>query len=164
MTDDNGSAAKAPLRFAGAFAGACVIVLALTLTAAGLIRLWDDGGGREDDVTAHPVSLLVGYDSVDLAELLDEPRYQLPELEAPPPALPAPAPREERRVSGFVMVEVTVDADGRPLDARVIDAAPSGVYEAQAVREALAASYEAGAPGRRDTIVRFSVPADEAAR
>lgn len=147
-------------RLAGAFAGACVVVLALTLIGAALIRLFDDNRRDPDAITAHPVSTLVGYDSVDLAELLNEPRYQLPELEAPPP--PLPPPRAERRISGFVMVEVVVDAEGRAEQARVIEAAPSGVYEAQAIEDALAGSYEAGRPGVQDTIVRFSVPAEDA--
>ena len=151
------------VRLAGAFGGACVVVLVLTLVGAGLIRLFDDNRRSEDDITAHPVSRLVGYDSVDLAELLGEPRYQLPDLEPPPP-LPASAPRESRRVSGFVMLEVMVDAEGRATDARVIDAAPAGVYEREAVAEALADRYEAGVPGPRDTVVRFSVPADDASR
>ncbi|MEO1596180.1 MAG: TonB family protein [Pseudomonadota bacterium] len=154
---------RLPKRLAGAFAGACVVVLALTLSAAALIRLFDDERRDPDAITAHPVQAL-GYDSVDLAELLDEPRYQLPDLEPPPPALPPATPRAERQVSGFVMVEVTVDAEGRATDARVIDAAPAGVYEGQAVAEALAGRYEAGLPGRRDTVVRFSVPADASAR
>ena len=153
---------RLPKRLAGAFAGACVVVLALTLTAAALIRLFDDERRDPDAITAHPVQAL-GYDSVDLAELLGEPRYQLPDLE-PPPALPPVAPRAERQVSGFVMVEVPVDANGRATDARVIDAAPAGVYEREAVAEALAGQYESGLPGRRDTVVRFSVPADDAAR
>lgn len=151
------------VRIAGAFAGACVIVVVLSLIGAGLIRLWDDDRGSEDDLTAHPVSLLVGYDSVDIAELLGEPRYQLPDLEPPPP-LPAPEPREPRRISGFVMVEVLVDAEGRATDARVIDAAPAGIYEREAVAEALAGRYEAGVPGRRDTVVRFSVPVEDTSR
>ena len=158
------SATPLSLRLAGAFGGACVVVLVLSLIGAGMIRLFDEDRRGDDDVTSHPVSLLAGYDSVDLAELLGEPRYQLPELEPPPPVLPAPEPRAPRRVSGFVMVEVMVDADGRATDARVIDAAPAGVYERQAVAEALAGRYEAGVPGRRDTVVRFSVPVDDGAR
>lgn len=163
---DSASATPLSVRLAGAFGGACVVVLVLTLIGAAMIRLFDEDRRRsDDDITAHPVSLLAGYDSVDLAELLGEPRYQLPELEPPPPMpLPEPEPREPRRVSGFVMVEVTVDAEGRATDARVIDAAPSGVYERQAVAEALAGRYEAGVPGRRDTVVRFSVPADDTSR
>ncbi len=160
---DSAGATPMSVRLAGAFGGACVVVLVLTLIGAAMIRLFDDDRRRdEDDVDAHPVSRLVGYDSVDLAELLGEPRYQLPELE-PPPLIPLPevTPREPRRVSGFVMVEVTVDAEGRATDARVIDAAPAGVYEQEAVAEALAGTYEAGVPGRRDTVVRFSVPVDD---
>ncbi|MEM7611476.1 MAG: energy transducer TonB [Pseudomonadota bacterium] len=143
-----------PARLLGAFAGACCVVLSLSLFASWLIKLFDE---REDDgIESHPVELLVGYSSLDLAELLGEPRHQLPELAPPPP----PVALAPRTVSGFVMLEVDVDEHGRARDARIIEATPPGVYEQQAVREALAAEYPAGSPGVRDSLVRFSVPAE----
>ena len=131
------------------------------------VQLW---GGFEratsDDeiaVEAHPLDLLVGYDSLDVAELLGEPRRRLPELEAPPPMLEPVAPAgvtDERERRGFVQVEVEVDASGRPVDARVLQAAPAGVYEDDALAQVLDERYPAGEPGTRIRIVDFTVRPD----
>ncbi len=130
------------------------------------VQLWGGferaTGDEEIAVDAHPLDLLIGYDSLDVAELLGEPRRRLPELEAPPPMLeptaPAAASGRERR--GFVQVEVEVDASGRPVDARVLQAAPAGVYEDDALAEVLDQRYPAGEPGTRIRIVDFTVRPD----
>ncbi len=148
------------VRLAGGFAGACVVVLSLSLFASWLIRLFEERE-VEDTIVAHPVDLLSGYSSVDLNELMGEPRYQLPAFEPPPPLPIQPVATPERTINGFVMIEVDVDAQGHATAARVIDATPTGLYEQQAIEEALAAEYPAGNAGARDTLIRFSVPADE---
>lgn len=145
------------VRLIGAFVGGCAVALGLSLFAAYLIHVVDDR--RDDDmIEAHPVDLLLGYDQLDLKELLGEPRYELPDI-APPPELPEFRPRSSE-IRGFVMLSVEVDADGRATDARVLTAEPSGIYEREAVAEALAMSWPAGTPGQRDHVVRFSVSRD----
>lgn len=153
------------LRFLASFLAACVVVAAMLMVA---VQLWGGferaTGEDEIAVEAHPLDLLVGYDSLDVAELLGEPRRRLPELEAPPPMLePAPpAGVTERERQGFVQVEVEVDASGRPVDARVLRAAPAGVYEDDALAEVLGQRYPAGEPGTRIRIVDFTVRPDAA--
>ncbi len=151
------------LRYLASFLAACGVVGAMLVVA---VQLWGGferaSGEDEIPVEAHPLDLLVGYDSLDVAELLGEPRRRLPELEAPPPVLPplapaAPAGRERR---GFVQVEVEVDASGRPVEARVLQAAPAGVYENRALTEVLGERYPAGEPGLRIRIVDFTVRPD----
>ncbi|HZX23061.1 MAG TPA: hypothetical protein VFF18_05960 [Woeseiaceae bacterium] len=153
------------LRLLASFLTACVVSAAMLVVA---VQLWGGferaTGEDEIAVEAHPLDLLVGYDSLDVAELLGEPRRRLPELEAPPPMLepvpPATAVERERR--GFVQVEVQVDASGRPVDARVLQAAPAGVYEDDALAEVLGQRYPAGQPGTRIRIVDFTVRPDAA--
>ena len=145
-------------RLAGAFVGACVVVFLLTAGSASLIKWWDDRERDENSIVKlHPVSGVSGFSSVDLAELLGEPKYQLPEA----PRAPIPPPLAGREISGFVIVEVTVNDAGNPVNATIVQAEPAGIYEQQAIRDALAGSYAAGAPGKQDTVIRFSVNADE---
>ncbi|MEL7296212.1 MAG: energy transducer TonB [Pseudomonadota bacterium] len=147
-------------RLIPAFIGACGVVFVLTAISASLIQWWDDRERSDDPVQrAQPVSLLSGYSSLDLAELLGEPRYQLPSAPTPLP----PPPLAARKISGFVIVEVTVNAEGRAINATIAEAEPAGWYEQQALREALAGSYPSGSPGTRDTVIRFSVDAAEGA-
>jgi hypothetical protein len=153
------------LRFLASFLAACVVVAAMLVVA---VQLWGGfervTGEDEIAVEAHPLDLLVGYDSLDVAELLGEPRRRLPELEAPPPMLEPtpPAGVTERERQGFVQVEVEVDASGWPVDARVLRAAPAGVYEDDALAEVLGQRYPAGEPGTRIRIVDFTVRPDAA--
>src|SRR6056297_1254621 len=76
------------LRLLASFLTACVVSAAMLVVA---VQLWGGferaTGEDEIAVEAHPLDLLVGYDSLDVAELLGEPRRRLPELEAPPPML-----------------------------------------------------------------------------
>ncbi|MFK8052269.1 MAG: energy transducer TonB [Woeseiaceae bacterium] len=147
-------------RLLGAFAGACVVVALLTVISASLIRWWDDRERSNDPArNAQPVAL-AGYSSLDLAEILGEPRYQLPEA----PVAPPPPPLSARQISGFVIVEVVVDEQGRATSAKVVTATPSGLYEDQAVRDALDGIYPANAPGRQDAVIRFSVDADTSSK
>jgi TonB family protein len=146
------------LRFVASFLAACGVVAAMLMIAVELWGGFERATGEEEiPLEAHPLDLLVGYDSLDVAELLGEPRRAMPELQAPPPmpepmTPPAPRPREVR---GFVQVEVEVDARGRPVDARVLEAAPAGVYEEEALAEVLDERYPPGEPGTRIRIVDF---------
>lgn len=141
------------VRLLGAFAGACVVVFFLTLFAASLVSRFQDE--EDDELVAHPVSRLVGYSSLDLAELLGEPRRALPELRPPPPAITLP----DREVRGFVQLQVTTDASGKVVEAAVVSAAPEGIFEEQALAIVRGRSYPAGPPGMTTEIVDFSVPA-----
>lgn len=146
------------LRFAASFLAACVVVAAMLMVAVELWGGFERATGEEEiPVEAHPLDLLVGYDSLDVAELLGEPRRAMPELGAPPP-MPEQAPpaaATARKVRGFVQVEVEVDARGRPVDARVLEAAPAGFYEDEALAEVLRERYPPGEPGTRIRIVDF---------
>lgn len=131
------------------------------------VQLWGGferaTGEEEIAVEAHPLDLLVGYDSLDVAELFGEPRRRLPELQPPPPMPESLTPPGSRReVRGFVQVEVEVDALGQPVDARVLEAAPAGVYEEDALAEVLSERYPPGEPGTRMRIVDFSIRPDAA--
>lgn len=148
-----------PIRLAIAFVGGCVVALILALLGASLANLWGQKNA-EDDLLAVPVELLYNYSRADLAEILGEPRFGLPEIDDEVP-LALPPPSSQREVRGFVMLEVDVDAEGKPLDARVVAGAPAGVYERQAVQQALALQYSAGEPGNRQQVIRFSLPADD---
>lgn len=153
---DASMAGRFALRLLGAFGGACVVVFFLSLIAASLVSRFGDD--EEDELVAHPLSRLVGYSSLDLAELLGEPRRQVPELPPPPPAIELP----KREVRGFVQLQVTVDAAGEVIDAAVVSAAPEGVYEAQALEAARAMTYPSGRPGVKSEIIDFTVPAGAA--
>ncbi|MEO0575216.1 MAG: energy transducer TonB [Pseudomonadota bacterium] len=148
-----------PIRLVFAFVGGCVVALGLALLGASLANVWGQKNA-EEDLLAVPVELLYNYSRADLAEILGEPRFGLPEIEDEVP-LSLPPPTSQREVRGFVMLEVSVDSDGRPIDAKVVAGAPTGVYEEQAVQQALALQYSAGEPGRRQQVIRFSLPADD---
>ncbi|MEM8547262.1 MAG: hypothetical protein AAGF46_03775 [Pseudomonadota bacterium] len=145
-----------PLRLIAALGGGIGMALVLSLIGAWLVNFFDV---RERDTgpLAYEVDVLTGYTQAELRELLGEPRYQLPELEDAPLSLPPP--QSERLVQGFVMLEVDVAADGRALDARVVAAAPEGLYEERAVAEALAIDYGRDNAGVRQQVIRFSMPA-----
>ncbi|MEM9172186.1 MAG: hypothetical protein AAGA84_05720 [Pseudomonadota bacterium] len=146
-----------PVRLSAALFGGVGMALLLALVGAWLVNLFETRE-RDSSPLAYEVDLLEGYTEADLAELLGQSRYQLPELADVPDDI-APTVIEPRQIRGFVMLELRVDAEGRPSDARVVAAAPEGIYEARAVDEALAATFTAGAPGLRSHVVRFSVPA-----
>ena len=142
-------------RLGFAFMGGCTVALALSLIAAFLIHVVDDRRD-EDMIEAHPVDLLLGYDQLDLKELLGEPRYELPEVREAP-ELPTYRP-PVREIRGFVMLAVEVDAEGRSVDAQVLEAEPAGLFETEAITQALAERWPAGSPGIRDHVVQFTVP------
>ncbi|MEJ2601926.1 MAG: energy transducer TonB [Gammaproteobacteria bacterium] len=150
------------VRLLGSFVAACVVVGVMLLIAVELWGGFDRAtGSDEPPLEARPLDLLVGYDSLDVAELFGEPRRQLPELEPPPPPLQAPPVPGKRGVQGFVQVEVDVDARGRVVDARVLDAAPAGVYESEALSRVRSQRFPVGQPGTRIRIVDFSVERPE---
>lgn len=147
-------------RFAGSFLVACLVVSLMLLVA---VRLWGgfEGDGAEETLPeAHPIDLLVGYDSLDVAELFGEPRRRLPELEAPPPAILSTVPGH--RVDGFVQIEVEVDASGSVTGARVLESTPAGIYEDRALAIVSEEKFPAGQPGTRIRVIDFSAPSAQA--
>ena len=146
------SATPGWLRWAGSVAAAAVVVGVLMVAS-----LWAFGAfDREDGHHAVDVHILSSSERLDLAKQLGEDdarrRPRLPPL-ADIPALEIP----KRAESGFVQVEVVVDASGRILDAEVVRAVPSGVYEEQALEVVRARDYEPGDAGRRIEIVDFTI-------
>jgi TonB family protein len=146
-----------PLRFLVSAAIASVVVLALLVASLWAFGLFEK---PEEVVYAHPVEVLSRSDRVDVAELLGADQRQLPRRPAPQPVQPLEIPRRE--VTGFVQLEVSVDADGRVQRATVVNALPGGVYEEQALRQVQGRRYpprEGG--GTYVEIVPFRVAADE---
>jgi TonB family protein len=146
-----------PLRFLVSAAIASVVVLALLVASLWAFGLFEK---PEEVVYAHPVEVLSRSDRVDVAELLGADQRQLPRRPAPQPVEPLEIPRRE--VTGFVQLEVSVDADGRVQGATVVNALPGGVYEEQALRQVQGRRYpprEGG--GTYVEIVPFRVAADE---
>ena len=146
-----------PLLFLASAAIASVVVLALLVAALWAFGLFEK---PEEVVYAHPVEVLSRSDRVDVAELIGADQRQLPRRPTPQPVEPLEIPR--RQVTGFVQLEVSVDADGRVQSATVVNALPAGVYEEQALRQVQGRRYpprEGG--GSYVEIVPFRVPADE---
>jgi TonB family protein len=145
------------LRFLLSAAIASAVVLALLVAALWAFGVFD----REEEVIyAHPVEVLSQSDRVDVAELVGAPQRQLPASPVDRPVEPLVVPRRE--VSGFVQVEVEVDADGRVQRAEVVNALPAGVYEAQALRQVRQRRYPPREGGASYVeVVPFRVSADE---
>jgi TonB family protein len=146
-----------PLHFLASAAIASVVVLALLVAALWAFGLFEKPA---EVVYAHPVEVLSRSDRVDVAELIGADQRQLPRRPTPQPVEPLEIPR--RQVTGFVQLEVSVDADGRVQSATVVNALPAGVYEEQALRQVQGRRYpprEGG--GSYVEIVPFRVPADE---
>lgn len=140
------------LRWAGSAAVAAVVVAALLVAS-----LWAFGAfDRDDGHHAVDVHILSSSERLDLAEQLgegdDRRRPRLPPLEDIPP-LEIP----KRGESGFVQLEVVVDASGQVVDAQVVRSVPSGVYEDQALEMVRSRDYEPGDAGTRTEIVDFTV-------
>jgi TonB family protein len=146
-----------PLLFLASAAIASVVVLALLVAALWAFGLFEK---PEEVVYAHPVEVLSRSDRVDVAELIGADQRQLPRRPTPQPVEPLEIPR--RQVTGFVQLEVAVDADGRVQSATVVNALPAGVYEEQALRQVQGRRYPPRAGGGSYVeIVPFRVPADE---
>lgn len=145
------------LRFLLSAAIASAVVLVLLVSALWAFGVFD----REEEVIyAHPVEVLSQSDRVDVAELVGAPQRQMPARPVERPVEPLVVPRRE--VSGFVQIEVEVDADGRVQRAEVVNALPAGVYEAQALRQVRQRRYPPRAGGGRYVeVVPFKVAADE---
>ena len=145
-----------PLRFVLSAAIAALVVLALMVSALWAFGLFDRG---EEVIYAHPVEVYSRSDRVDVAELVGAPTRALPAEPVTRPVEPLVVPRRE--VSGFVQVEVQVDAEGRVQRAEVVNALPAGVYEEQALRQVRQRRYpprEGG--GSYVEVVPFRVAAD----
>lgn len=140
-------------------------VLVITVVGAG-IRFYQP---REED------PMLADLQQMKVVNLADNPRLaeavrkerekhatEEPRTPPPPPLVP------ERQITGFVHVEYIINPDGSVSDVRVIGAAPSGVYEQQAIarvsRSMHAPAYNddgEAVPRRATEIVEFSVSASE---
>ncbi|HEX7048056.1 MAG TPA: TonB family protein [Gammaproteobacteria bacterium] len=152
------------VRFLAAAAVASVVIVMVV----GLgIRYFD----KPEDPLAHEYEIVKIVDLADNPALAEAIRREREKNGATPGNEPPPPPMlPERRVTGFVHIEYTINPDGTVTDVQVIGAAPSGVYEEQAVAEvsrsmhAPAYNADGEAVARRATeIVEFSVPASELA-
>jgi len=145
------------LRFLVSAAIASAVVLAMMVSALWAFGLFDRA---EEVIYAHPVEILSHSDRVDVAELVGAPGRPVPARPVERPVEPLVVPRRE--VSGFVQIEVEVDADGRVQRAEVVNALPAGVYEEQALRQVRRRRYPPRAGGGSYVeVVPFRVAADE---
>jgi len=146
-----------PLRFLFSAVIASVVVLGLLVASLAAFGLFDQ---PEETLYVHPVEVLSQSDRVDVAELIGaEQDRRLPERRVAPPIEPLEIPRRE--VSGFVQIEVEVDAQGRVREAQVVNALPAGVYEDQALRQVRQRRYPARAGGETYIeVVPFKVDPD----
>jgi len=146
-----------PLRFLFSAVIASGVVLALLVASLAAFGLFDK---PEETLYVHPVEVLSHSDRVDVAELIGADRERrLPERRVAPPVEALEIPRRE--VSGFVQVEVEVDAEGRVSAAEVVNALPAGIYEEQALRQVRQRRYPARAGGETYVeVVPFKVDAD----
>jgi TonB family protein len=134
-----------------------VVVAAVVVAVLLIVGLWAFGAfDRDEGHHAVDVHILSSSERLDLAKQLgegdDRRRPVLPPLEDIPP-LEIP----KRSESGFVQVEVVVDKDGSVIDAEVIRAVPSGVFEDQALEMIRTRGYGPGDAGTRTEIVDFTV-------
>ncbi len=143
---------------------ATVVVLIMTIVGLSLFGAFDKDQGRE--IELHPLQLLTESQRIDFAEELGlDTRPRRPELPAMEDIPPFEVPR--RHVSGFVQVEVEYDSEGKVTDARILDAAPRGIYEQQALEQVRSRRYTPDSvngraiPGSRVEIVDFTIPPSE---
>lgn len=133
----------------------------------GMIHYYKSPDDDTSMPTLHDVRIISLADNPALADAIRKERERTGSAQAerqpPPPPIMA-----EREVAGFVQVEYTINADGSVSDARVLSAAPSGVYEQRALAEISRGMHtpaynDDGEPvARRATdVVEFSVPASE---
>ena len=146
------------LRLLVSAAIASVVVLTLMVGVLWGFGLFDKA---EEVYYAHPVEILSQTDRVDVAELVGGGGRRVPP--PPPPAREIePMAVPERQVTGFVQLEVEVDADGRVRHAAVVNALPGGFYEEQALRQVRARRYPPrDGGGTYIEVVPFRVAADE---
>lgn len=146
-------------------ASAGVATVAILVVVGAAIRYYQPV--EEDPMLEfEQVRILDLAENPSLAEAIRKEREKYAQQAEPEP--PPPPPLPERRISGFVQVEYTINADGTVSDVRVLGAAPSGVYEERAVARVSRSMHapafnEAGEPVARRTteIVEFNVPASE---
>lgn len=152
---------RAILRFAGSFGVALCVVLAMLWFALEITGFNERQQRRELEV--HEVDLLTEAERYDFRELLGEREIGPSPMLAPLAEIPSLD--LSRDVRGIVQLEVLVDPTGSVTNVRVIDAAPAGIYEQQAIAEVEARRYEPeyvdGRPvaTRRLEIVDFRVRA-----
>jgi TonB family protein len=90
-------------------------------TDLALAKHW--GASPQDLAAVQQLTVKPAATALDPASLA----ASLKRLRAPPPDYPQPA--LQRRVSGSVMLQFTVDAKGEPRDIHVIEATPPGVFD-----------------------------------
>ena len=160
MASDPGAfqtpAPESALRFTLSVGIAAVIVFVLLV-----VSLWAFGAYERvaEGPRSQRIDLLSESERLDLAEMLGEDtgpqRPKLPELkDIPPLVLPS------RPQTGFVQVEVVVDAQGRVAEAEIVGSTHEGVFEEQALAIVRARQYTPrpdGGADRRTEIVDFTV-------
>lgn len=149
-------------------AAATVATVAVVIVVGSAIRYY---GPEHDDralSALQDVRVVSLAENPALAEAIRKERERNGDVHPKNEPPPMPPPRPARNVSGFVHLEYTINPDGSVSDVIVIGAAPSGIYEQQAVEKVARAMHapaynDAGeAVARRATeIVDFSVPADQ---
>lgn len=150
------------------FFAAAVVASVSVVTVVGLGIRYYEKNDTDSPYEFEVVNIVNLADNPELAEAIRREREKV----APPKNEPPPPPEmPERMVNGFVHLEYTINPDGSVSNVRVVGAAPSGVYEDQAVarvsRSMHAPAYtdDGRAVARRATeIVEFSVPASEVGR
>ncbi len=152
---------KFPIRVAGSMLVASIVVYALLMLGVGVMQKFEPDD--QDPMKIHPVNLLEAYQRKRWSEELGEDKRKLPERphreQMPRYELP------EREVSGFVQIEVMIGADGIVEEVEVVGAAPSGVYEEQAMEIIRQRLYSpdvidgVAVPSTLTEIIDFTVPA-----
>lgn len=159
------------LRMLGVAVGVTLMVF---VTIAVVMRLFDPPQAIEDAVYDH---LTGDVEVVDLerdAELKQAFEDSIAGKDAQRVA-PEPPPKPKvvvppREVRGFVQLEVSLDAQGRVVDARVLGAVPPGRYEQQALADVRGRRYPPivvdgkPVPGKFSEVVNFQVLAEPAAK
>lgn len=140
-------------RWLGPLLAATVVVLTLMM-----VSLWVFGAFDLERLHYTQSLRLLGDDerrdlAAELGEAPASTRPTLPPMEEIPP-LEIP----QRQRTGFVQLEFTVGADGRVAEAEVVRAAPSGLYEDQALAILRSRRFEDLAPGETGTeIIDFRI-------
>jgi TonB family protein len=149
-------APESALRFTFSVGIAAVIVFVLLVVCLWAFGAYDRAA---EGPRSQRIDLLSESERLDLAEMLGEEtgpqRPKLPELKDIPPLVLPSVPK-----TGFVQVEVVVDAQGRVTEAEVVGSTHEGAFEEQALAIVRARQYVPrpdGGTDRRTEIVDFTV-------
>jgi hypothetical protein len=144
------------------------VTVMLFATIAVVMRLFDPPQRIEDAVYEHLTGDVGVVDLSADAELRQAYEESIRPTEKPrvaPEPPPKPPPLPPREVRGFVQLEVSLDAEGRVVGARVVGAMPPGRYEEQALADVRMRRYPPivvdgkAVPGKFAEVVNFQVPA-----